>query len=317
MADAAMNKWLRDIGVAVPGDPGDDATASSVMTASDDPSAPTTLSDPSDYSTTTSPADPSAVTAPSDPPPAPAQDDLTVPRPCPPGCKPLRNQVAGPKSHVLCQTHGHVYDEDTHMVIANSVAEYDAAHPIPRPMQPDCEADHGKLPYAPKNIVMCKHGHVLDTDKGLIVGNTRTMYLRAHPEHGGANSAADIVGHASLNASPFKSNIDDVTLTVDLHGTGDWQFKLSWTYAKEPEGDTPDSIQEVVLLHAPDDADSDAVYCFPHAIKPGQTYTYSGKGHIKSVPEGTWNAEVQIMPKGWPDKIMDKEWQDFEVKKKP
>jgi hypothetical protein len=84
----------------------------------------------------------------------------------------------------LCKTHGHVYDTDSGMIIANSVAEYDAQNPCPRPMLPDCKGQKGKMPYAPKYIMLCWHGHVLNTDKGEIVGNTMTMYLRAYPQYG-------------------------------------------------------------------------------------------------------------------------------------
>lgn len=116
---------------------------------------------------------------------APPADNTSVPRPILPDCKPVRNHIAGPAHHVLCATHGHVYDEKVSMIIANSVKEYDAQYPIPRPIvEGVCKPSRGKMPYAPKAIVLCEvHGDVLDLDKGEVVANTMTMYYRAHPEH--------------------------------------------------------------------------------------------------------------------------------------
>jgi hypothetical protein len=109
-----------------------------------------------------------------------------------PDCRPKPGFVDGPKNHVLCATHGHVMDTKAGIIIAASVKDYDAQHSVPRKMDPDCQPIPGKMPKAPKNIVLCKHGHVLDTAKGEIVANTRTMFFRAHPQFASPVSADDI-----------------------------------------------------------------------------------------------------------------------------
>ncbi len=120
------------------------------------------------------------------PPAAPQKIDLRA-------CKLVHNQVDGPKNHVLCSVHGHVVDSDASTVVAASIDEYHKIYWIGRPIT-DCQPDPGKLPHAPKNIVVCKkHGEVFDTKKGIVLANTRTMYLRAHPEHAGP--AAKTGGH--------------------------------------------------------------------------------------------------------------------------
>jgi hypothetical protein len=112
------------------------------------------------------------------PPAAPKKVDLRR-------CKLVLNQVDGPQNHVLCSVHGHVVDPGAGTEVAASIDEYHKIYWIGRPIA-DCQPDPGKLPHAPKNIVVCrKHGEVYDTDKRVVLANTRTMYLRAHPEHAG------------------------------------------------------------------------------------------------------------------------------------
>jgi hypothetical protein len=101
-----------------------------------------------------------------------------------PDCTPKPNAVDGPKNHVLCAKHGHVYDSYTGEIIADTLQAYDAARPLPRPAEPDCRPIDNQLPAAPAEIKLCAtHGHVLDTKKNTIEANTRTMYYRAHPEY--------------------------------------------------------------------------------------------------------------------------------------
>lgn len=117
------------------------------------------------------------------PPAEPQEIDLRM-------CKLVPNQVDGPKNHMLCSVHGHVVDSDASTVVATSIDEYHKTYWIGRPIT-DCQPDPGKLPHAPKNIVVCKkHGEVYDTTKGIVLANTRTMYLRAHPEHAGPAAKA-------------------------------------------------------------------------------------------------------------------------------
>jgi hypothetical protein len=107
-----------------------------------------------------------------------------------PDCKPRRGMVDGPKNHVLCATHGHVYDEDTGQILADSIADYDAQpeHKVPRPQAPDCKPVRGKMPKAPANIMLCgAHGHVLNMDTKEIVANTLAMFGRKQVPGGHAS----------------------------------------------------------------------------------------------------------------------------------
>src|SRR5713101_3446248 len=47
-----------------------------------------------------------------------------LPQPMGADCKIVHNKVPGPVNHVLCATHGHVVDTNTHMVIARSIDDY-------------------------------------------------------------------------------------------------------------------------------------------------------------------------------------------------
>ena len=136
-------------------------------------------------------------TPPVQPPAAPKKIDLRT-------CMLVHNQVDGPSNHVLCSVHGHVVDPDAGIEVAASIEEYHKLYWIGRPIT-DCQADPGKLPYAPNNIVLCKkHGEVFDTRKGIVLANTRTMYLRAHPEHAGpaAKTGGDRgKGHMAVTTS--------------------------------------------------------------------------------------------------------------------
>ena len=64
-------------------------------------------------------------------PAAPAQGRVQgqVPRPADADCHPVHGKVPGPKNHLLCSVHLYVVDTDTNQVIANSLADYQAAHP--------------------------------------------------------------------------------------------------------------------------------------------------------------------------------------------
>jgi hypothetical protein len=97
--------------------------------------------------------------------------------------------VDGPTNHVLCATHGHVFDENTGLILADSVADYDAQpeHKVPRPQEADCKPVPGKMPKAPKNIMLCgTHGHVLNVDTKEIVANTPVMFGRKQVQGGHA-----------------------------------------------------------------------------------------------------------------------------------
>jgi hypothetical protein len=51
---------------------------------------------------------------------------------------------------------------------------------LPQPMTPDCEVVHGKVK-GPKNIVFCKtHGHVMDTDLGMVIAHTIEEFEAGH-----------------------------------------------------------------------------------------------------------------------------------------
>jgi hypothetical protein len=54
-----------------------------------------------------------------------------LPKPMASDCKVVHGQCPGPNNHVLCQTHHHVLDTDTHMIIADSVADY-VKHHMPK-----------------------------------------------------------------------------------------------------------------------------------------------------------------------------------------
>ena len=55
---------------------------------------------------------------------------------------------------------------------------------LPQPMLPDCKPVHGQVP-GPKNFVLCAmHGHILDTDKKLIVAHTLKEFEAQHPGMG-------------------------------------------------------------------------------------------------------------------------------------
>jgi hypothetical protein len=43
-------------------------------------------------------------------------------------CKVVRGKVPGPADHVLCATHGHIIDANTHMIIAHTLDEYKKLH---------------------------------------------------------------------------------------------------------------------------------------------------------------------------------------------
>lgn len=110
--------------------------------------------------------------------------DSALPAPMQKDCVPDLGKVAGPKEHVLCKKHGHVLDLKAKTIIAHTIAEYNAQHPVPRPMESDCKPQRGLIPKAPDNIVMCAtHGHVLDLAKKQIIANSGIFYLRAHPEY--------------------------------------------------------------------------------------------------------------------------------------
>ena len=51
-------------------------------------------------------------------------------------------------------------------------------NPVPRPFENGCEGVPGKMPQAPANIMLCKHGHVIDTAAKQIVANTPAMFGR-------------------------------------------------------------------------------------------------------------------------------------------
>jgi hypothetical protein len=96
-------------------------------------------------------------------------------------CKTVRGMVDGPPEHMLCSTHGHVVDTKKKIVIADSVADYDAMFNDGREALPDCKPVPGKLPNAPPNYQLCEtHGHVLDVSFNpmRIAANTPSMLGR-------------------------------------------------------------------------------------------------------------------------------------------
>jgi hypothetical protein len=129
------------------------------------------------------------------------EDPSSLPIPIYPDCAPKRGEVDGPANHVLCATHGHVYDETTGMIIAASVHDYDTRlFPTPRPMEADCQPLDGQMHGAPENIKLCgTHRHVLDVapDKQQIVANTETMYWRAHPRPKGGGMPKGLAARVS------------------------------------------------------------------------------------------------------------------------
>ncbi|HWK85235.1 MAG TPA: hypothetical protein VNS61_16025, partial [Caldimonas sp.] len=157
-------------------------------------------------------------------------------------CKLVPNQVDGPKNYVLCSVHGHVVDSDASTVVAASIDEYHKIYWIGRPIT-DCQPDPGKLPHAPKTIVVCKkHGEVFDTAKRIVLANTRTMYLRAHPEHAGPaakTGGGKGKGHKAMTTSatpdtpPAKAALGDLvnaTLVAakQLHADLEQYTAASW-----------------------------------------------------------------------------------------
>lgn len=111
--------------------------------------------------------------------PAPPAPKPVGQQPMPPDCKLQPNMVDGPANHMLCTAHGHVVDTVAKVIIADSVADYDAMFPVPRPQAADCAPEPGKMPHAPGNIQLCaKHGHVLDIKTKQIVANTPSMFGR-------------------------------------------------------------------------------------------------------------------------------------------
>jgi hypothetical protein len=50
--------------------------------------------------------------------------------------------------------------------------------PVPRPIEADCKPEHGYVP-GPKNHLLCAtHGHVVDTDQGMIIANSVADYVK-------------------------------------------------------------------------------------------------------------------------------------------
>jgi hypothetical protein len=229
--------------------------------------------------------------------PAVAQD---LPRPMQPDCVPDPGKIDGPKDHVLCKTHGHVLNLRTKMIIANTPAQYTVRHPLPRPMESDCKPVAGKLPYAPDNIVLCEpHGHVIDKTKKLIIANTVSDYLKAHPQHGGAPKSDD---KKKDPAAPSPAATDQPPLTAEKKTTysGDWKgsvgevndidylsattailedgrfnYTVSWMYSSTPKPKTPVPILarvEILLINAAG-KDIKTITEKYHALAPGAGYT--------------------------------------------
>src|SRR5689334_13289417 len=60
--------------------------------------------------------------------------------------------------------------------------------PVPRPMEADCQPQHGYVP-GPKNHLLCAtHGHVIDTDQGMIIAESVASYVK--------QGAASVVSNA-------------------------------------------------------------------------------------------------------------------------
>jgi hypothetical protein len=106
-------------------------------------------------------------------------------------CKPVTGKVPGPKNHLLCAKHGHVFDIKMKMVIAKDLAAYKKHQAIadavfkkiagssPAKMTPDCKPVHGKLVGPPAHIQLCsKHGHVVDTKAKVIVAKSEDEFQK-------------------------------------------------------------------------------------------------------------------------------------------
>ena len=188
---------------------------------------------------------------------APGAGDA-LPRPMQPDCVPVKGKVSGPDHHVLCKTHGHVLNLQSKMIIANSLAEYEALHPVPRPIQTDCKMVSGKLPYAPDNIVVCEpHGHVIDKAKKQIVANSVAAYLSAHPEYAQKPKAKDKEKAAGkpATAAPDKpaapaapdkktafigswntdimaaNDLENVSIMTSVREDGHFSYAVGWKYS--------------------------------------------------------------------------------------
>jgi hypothetical protein len=277
MRDKSYDEWMRDtLGIDL-----DAAAPAGDSSAGDEEAAETAAADPAVQT-----LPPPGVR---DDPPLPPPGVLDeLPRQMQLDCKLKPNHVAGPKNHVLCGTHGHVIDTTDGMIRWNSVAEYDAAFPLGRPKEADCAPDPGKLPYAPKNIVVCKtHGHVLDLSKGTIEGNTRTMYLRAHPQYaapkGGGGGAGKLAASGSFSP-PDAKELSDISLDLQIYTSGKWNFSLQYTYT----GTAPRVFKEILFL-AKEDGNPWVSKCEAHEIQPGEAW--QGMEIPPELPPGTVGSE--------------------------
>ena len=262
---------------------------------------------------------------PGDPNQAACNADLPVPRPILPDCRPLRNQVDGPKNHVMCKMHGHIYDEDTGQIIANSFADYQARHRVPRPMEADCKPAKGKLPNAPKHIMLCeKHGHVVDTEQKQIIANTAIMYLRDHPEHGDHKkppSAPEQIPDTTSDkeigtCTIYRSGKDypgsggrfftQAGITVRVHQTGDWQFELVAVLPKQTQAWT---VNVSVALSDPNGTVAESE--MPRTVHPDRNlaapgeFSAEGGGKIKNLTAGAWRVSATAIVADTGQKIFD------------
>jgi hypothetical protein len=221
--------------------------------------------------------------------------------------------------------HGHIYDEDTGQIIANSFADYEASHKVPRPMEADCKPVRGKLPNAPKHIMLCEaHGHVLDTERKQIIANTGMMYLRDHPEHGDHKkppSAPEQTAGKTTNQAIGTCTIyrigkdypasggrffERAGITVRVLKTGEWQFELEAVLPKQTQAWT---MNVSVALSDPNG--NVASFDLPRTVRPDRNlaapgeFSAEGGGKIKNLTAGVWRVNATAIVADTGQKIFD------------
>jgi hypothetical protein len=149
--------------------------------------------------------------------PAPLNKDISsakqLPRPMPPDCEILRGVVPGPDNFVLCKLHGHIVDLDTKQIVAETLKDFEAAHPeyrpLPMPMLPDCSPEHGHVP-GPENHLLCHtHGHIVDIATRQVIAWSVKDYIRRYPRRPAAHAPAPPPAPAPPGPAPTEAPIPD------------------------------------------------------------------------------------------------------------
>jgi hypothetical protein len=79
--------------------------------------------------------------------------------------------------------------------------------PVPRPLEADCKPEHGYVP-GPKNHLLCAtHGHVIDTDQGMIIAESVASYAK----QGLASAVSSLASKATASPSsdPNAANAEE------------------------------------------------------------------------------------------------------------